>query len=103
MMQYRSLGHSGIIVPELILGSWLTIGNGISEKEGFSLMDAALEHGINFFDTADVYNKGGAETQIGNWLKTKSRSQVMVATKAFGQMSDSRAHRGQSIRRQALL
>jgi aryl-alcohol dehydrogenase-like predicted oxidoreductase len=98
MMQYRSLGHSGIIVPELILGSWLTIGNGISEKEGFSLMDAALDQGINFFDTADVYNKGGAETQIGIWLKTKSRSQVMIATKAFGQMSDSPLDQGLSLR-----
>ncbi len=65
------------------------------ERESHRILDHAFEHGVNFLDTADVYsnwverNRGGeSETIIGKWLKTKSRSELVLATKARGRMWD---------------
>ena len=91
-MEYRKLGRTGLKVSALCLGT-MTFGWSADEPTSFKIMDAALEGGINFFDTADVYsrwigsNKGGeSETIIGSWLKHKSRHDVIIATKVRGRM-----------------
>ncbi len=93
-MEYRKLGRTGLKVSELCLGS-MTFGWGADEPTSDTIMDRAFDVGINFLDTADVYsrwiegNDGGvAETWIGNWLKTKDRRQVVIATKVRAPMWD---------------
>lgn len=91
-MEYRRLGKTGLKVSELCLGT-MTFGWTSDEKNAYQVFDAAFDAGINFIDTADVYsrwapnNPGGvAETYIGNWLKKKSRDQIVLATKVRGRM-----------------
>ncbi|WP_257450280.1 aldo/keto reductase [Archangium lipolyticum] len=91
-MEYRKLGHSGLKVSSLCLGT-MTFGEadensflhqvGSDEKTSFAIMDRALEAGINFWDTADVYgNDGLTERVIGNWFaQSQKRNQVVLATK----------------------
>jgi len=97
-MEYRQLGHSGLHLSEISLGSWLTYGNATSDKTAFKCLDRAVELGINFLDTADIYNRGGAEKVIGKWLKENDRSHVIIGTKAFFPMSDHPLDRGLSAR-----
>jgi aryl-alcohol dehydrogenase-like predicted oxidoreductase len=80
-MKYRNLGKSGLKVSEIGLGT-LEFGRRLSEKESISIIDHALDSGINFIDTADVYNDGRAEEYVGRAIKGK-RSKVIIATK-FG-------------------
>lgn len=91
-MLYRKLGRTGLKVSSLCLGT-MTFGWSADVKTSHAILDAALDHGINFFDTADIYsfwvdgNQGGeSETIIGEWLKTKDRRQVVIATKVRGAM-----------------
>ncbi|MGF7046704.1 aryl-alcohol dehydrogenase-like predicted oxidoreductase [Paenibacillus sp. DS2015] len=92
-MQYTSLGKSGMKVSKLCLGT-MNFGPHTDEKEAFRMMDAALDAGINFFDTADVYgwgeNSGLTEEIIGRWFKQGGgrREKVVLATKVYGSMSD---------------
>jgi aryl-alcohol dehydrogenase-like predicted oxidoreductase len=93
-MQYSNLGRTGLKVSRLCLGT-MTIGWSADEQTSFEIMDTALDSGINFFDTADIYsswiagNKGGeSETIIGNWLKHQPRREVIIATKVRGRMWD---------------
>ncbi len=104
-MEYRKLGRTGLKVSELCLGT-MTFGWTSDEKNAYAVFDAALDGGINFIDTADVYsrwapgNAGGvAETYLGKWISTKPRDQIILATKVRGKMGDgpndeglSRAH-----------
>ena len=87
-MQLRTLGRSALQVPPLCLGGNV-FGWTADEATSFSILDAAVETGLNFIDTADVYSvwipghRGGeSETVIGNWLKRSGkRSKVVIATK----------------------
>jgi aryl-alcohol dehydrogenase-like predicted oxidoreductase len=91
-MQYRPLGNSGLKVPVLCLGA-MTFGEaddksfmhkvGCDEKTSFAIMSRALERGVGFIDTADVYGQDGlSERVVGAWLKeTKNRDRVVLATK----------------------
>lgn len=97
-MEYRTLGKSGLQISEISLGSWLTIGFGVEEKEAFTCLDKALEHGVNFLDTADVYNRGEAENTLGKYLKTIPRKHIIIGTKVFGRMSDHHLDQGLSHR-----
>ncbi len=58
-MQYRRLGNTGLKVSEISLGSWLTYGGYVEEEKAIASIDKAYELGINFFDTANVYMRGG--------------------------------------------
>lgn len=84
-MIYNKLGNSGLQISALSLGSWLTfskqIGNNIAEE----LMTIAYEAGINFFDNAEVYARGGSETVMGEILKKKKwdRTSYIVSSKVF--------------------
>jgi aryl-alcohol dehydrogenase-like predicted oxidoreductase len=60
-MKYRRLGNCGAKVSIIGLGSWLTLGGAVEEKTGKKLIRIALDSGINFFDSADVYALGKAE------------------------------------------
>lgn len=62
---------------------------GSTEAESIKIADAAVELGINFFDTADVYGRGSSETILGKWMKLKkNRDSLVIATKCHGKMSD---------------
>jgi aryl-alcohol dehydrogenase-like predicted oxidoreductase len=91
-MEYRSLGNSGLKVPVLCLGA-MTFGEaddksfmhkvGCDEKTSFTIMSRALERGVGFIDTADVYGQDGlSERIVGAWMtETRNRDRVVIATK----------------------
>ncbi len=84
-MEYRRLGKSGLQVSALSLGSWLTFGKQIDDKLSDELMSTAYEHGINFFDNAEIYASGESERVMGKILKKKkwARSSYCVSSKVF--------------------
>ncbi len=81
-MDYRTLGNSGAIVSELTLGT-MTFGAEADELASHAILDAFVEHGGTFIDTADVYSSGLSETIIGHWLATHplEAKQMVIATK----------------------
>jgi aryl-alcohol dehydrogenase-like predicted oxidoreductase len=87
-MKYRKLGASDLEVSEISLGSWLTYGVGVELDKARACVDAAFDLGINFIDTANVYGRGAAETVLGELLAGRPRDSYVLATKVFGQMSD---------------
>ena len=95
-MRYRNLGSSDLEVSEISLGSWLTYSGGVEADQTRACTDAAFDAGINFFDTANVYGRGAAETAWGEILSRRPRSSYILATKVWGQMSDDPADRGLS-------
>jgi voltage-dependent potassium channel beta subunit len=82
-MHYRRLGRSGLKVSEISLGSWVTFGNQMDEKKASSLMHAAFEQGVNYFDNADVYADGLAETIMGKAIKDLPRTELVISSKVF--------------------
>ena len=88
-MDYRNLGRTGLKVSPVCLGT-MNFGPRTSEADSWSIMDRALEAGINFFDTANRY--GGTETEsiIGRWLAQggERREKIVLATKVFGAMAE---------------
>jgi aryl-alcohol dehydrogenase-like predicted oxidoreductase len=95
-MRYRKLGSSDLEVSEISLGSWLTFSGGVAFDQTRACTDAAFEAGINFFDTANVYGRGAAESAWGEILSARPRDSYVLATKVWGQMSDDPADRGLS-------
>ena len=95
-MNYRRLGSSDLEVSEISLGSWLTFAGGVGFEQTRACTDAAFEAGINFFDTANVYGRGAAESAWGEILAGRPRDSYVLATKVWGQMSDDPADRGLS-------
>jgi aryl-alcohol dehydrogenase-like predicted oxidoreductase len=106
-MRYKLFGNTGLFVSEICLGTMTFGGKGFFEKVGkvpqkdaTALVSRALEAGVNFIDTADVYSEGMAETLLGQALNDTGvkRSDVVIATKAYGRMgpgpNDAGASRG---------
>src|SRR5512146_2614322 len=88
-MEYRMLGRSGLLVSPLCLGA-MNFGGPTSEGDSFAIMRKAVDGGINFFDTANVYNRGESERIVGKFLKENNlREQVVLATKVNGRMGES--------------
>ncbi|MFI5908054.1 aldo/keto reductase family protein [Dactylosporangium sp. NPDC051541] len=87
-MRYRKLGSSDLEVSEISLGSWLTYAGGIEAEQTRACTEAAFDAGINFFDTANVYGRGAAEEAWGEILSKHPRESYILATKVWGQMSD---------------
>lgn len=91
-MKYTQLGRTGLKVSRLVLGT-MNFGPQTEEADSHAIMDAALDAGINFFDTANVYgwgeNKGRTESIIGNWFAKggERRDKVVLATKVYGNMA----------------
>jgi aryl-alcohol dehydrogenase-like predicted oxidoreductase len=92
-MQYTRLGRSGLRVSRLCLGT-MNFGQHTDEQESFRIMDRALDAGITFFDTANIYggdgSRGKTEEIIGRWLAQGGgrRERVVIATKVYGSMED---------------
>ncbi len=87
-MDYRSLGRTGVMVSELCLGC-MNFGGPTPEAESFDIIDRAIDAGINFFDTANVYSRGGSETVVGKALQRNGkRDRIVLATKVHGRMDD---------------
>ncbi len=94
-MKYKTLGNTGLFVSELCLGTmtfggkgmWANMGN-VQQEDAQALIARALEHGINFIDTADVYSGGASEEMVGQSLKNLGvrREDVVIATKVNGSM-----------------
>jgi voltage-dependent potassium channel beta subunit len=97
-MKYKNLGESGLEISVISLGSWLTYGTSIEEGIAYKCLEKAISCGVNFIDTADVYNNGGAEKVIGNFLKGIDRSHIVIGTKVFFPMSQARMDKGLSLR-----
>src|SRR3954464_4458368 len=95
-MRFRKLGSSDLEVSEISLGSWLTYSGGVEFDQTRACTDAAFEAGINFFDTANVYGRGAAETAWGEILGGRPRDSYILATKVWGEMSDDPDERGLS-------
>lgn len=95
-MKYRKLGNCGARVSVIGLGSWLTLGGTVDIKTGRSLLKAAYDGGINFFDTADVYALGNAEKFLGEGLKSFPRRNLFIASKCYWPMSENPNDRGLS-------
>ncbi|PPK62829.1 aryl-alcohol dehydrogenase-like predicted oxidoreductase [Malaciobacter marinus] len=92
-MEYRYIGNSGLRVTPICLGT-MTFGSTTTKEEAFKIMDKAYDLGINFFDTAELYpvppnakDAGITEEIVGQWIKTKPRDSIILATKVAGAAS----------------
>ncbi|MEO8232348.1 MAG: aldo/keto reductase [Ignavibacteriota bacterium] len=100
-MKYSTLGRTGLQVSKLCLGT-MNLGKLVDEKASFSILDAALDAGINFIDTANVYGginqRGKTEAIIGKWMSQDSdrRDKIVLATKVYGKMGEGVNQRGLS-------
>ncbi len=82
-MHYRRLGHSGLKVSEISLGSWVTFGSQVDEETSSDLIHTAYEAGINFFDNADMYADGRSEEVMGLAIKDLPRQALVLSSKVF--------------------
>lgn len=87
-MKYRQLGASDLRIPVVSLGSWLTYSGGVEKRQATACIHKAFDLGITFFDTANVYGRGAAESVLGEALAGLARDSYILATKVFGAMSD---------------
>jgi aryl-alcohol dehydrogenase-like predicted oxidoreductase len=92
-MEFRYIGKSGLRVSSICMGT-MTFGSSTNKEEAFKIMDKAYERGINFYDTAELYpvppkaeSTGITEKIVGEWLKTKPRDSIILATKVAGAAS----------------
>lgn len=95
-MQYRRIGHSGLAVSEIGLGSWLTLGSKLDSAASRRIVRRAFDLGVNLFDTADVYADGEAEIELGRALDGLPRRHLVLASKCFFPASDRPNDRGLS-------
>ncbi len=98
-MNYRRLGHSGLKVSTVSLGAWTTYGGSVQDKQVIrEIVDKALEGGVNFFDNADVYERGQGETFLSEILNDTGvpRHHLVLSSKVFWPMSDDVNDRGLS-------
>jgi aryl-alcohol dehydrogenase-like predicted oxidoreductase len=113
-MQYKTLGNTGLLVSQICLGTmtfagddptelsengaiWKSIGN-VGQADSDALIRAAVEGGVNFIDTADVYSEGKSETTVGKSLKNLNiaRTDIVLATKVYGRTGPGRNDVGAS-------
>ena len=87
-MFYRRVGSSGLKVSEISLGSWLTYGGYVERENAILAIEEAYDLGVNFFDTANVYEQGAAEELIGQSLAPYPRHSYVLATKMYFPMGE---------------
>jgi aryl-alcohol dehydrogenase-like predicted oxidoreductase len=94
-METRFLGRSGLQVSELCLGT-MTFGadGGTEEVTAHQILDAFVDTGGTFIDTANVYSQGMSEEIVGRWLKTRNRDDLVIATKVYGEAAPGEPTRG---------
>ena len=96
-MKYRKLGNTGLFVSEIAYGSWLTFANQVDLERADRIVRHALELGINYIDTADVYAGGKAEELLGRVLPgAAKRHDIIIATKVYFPMGEGVNNRGLS-------
>src|SRR5262245_18393941 len=95
-MRYRRLGDTGCRVSSIALGSWLTFGSSVDQERTNQCVRAAFEGAVNFFDTADVHNRGAAEEAFARALGPFRCGDYVLATKTFFPMSECVNDRGLS-------
>jgi aryl-alcohol dehydrogenase-like predicted oxidoreductase len=91
-VQKRRLGKTDLEVSELSYGTWLTVAGGVDRQQAVRCIHAALDHGINLFDTANQYGAGEAERVLGEALKPQPRDRYLIATKLFFPVGDDPDH-----------
>src|SRR6059058_5049479 len=99
-MRYRQLGLSDLQVSEISLGSWLTYGGGVERAEAEACVAKAFDVGINFFDTANVYARGGAESFLGGILASRPRDSFVLATKLYFPVNGDRGLSREQVHKQ---
>lgn len=100
-MRTRRLGNSELHVSEIAFGSWLTLAGGIGLDQAQRCIHRALDVGINFFDTANEYGRGAAESLLGHTLAEIPRDHYLIATKLFFPMSETdRGLSAEQVRKQ---
>jgi 1-deoxyxylulose-5-phosphate synthase len=95
-MRVRQLGSSDLQVSEISLGSWLTYGRGVADDVARACVNKALDVGINFIDTSNVYGRGAAEEFLGDVLSPRRRDSYVLATKLYFPMDDTGVNQGLS-------
>ena len=96
-MIYRKLGRSGTKVSLFGLGGWTTYGDSVADQSQVaSIMKRAFDEGVNFFDSADIYNRGETEKSMGKVLAEFPRHELVISSKVFWPMSDDVNDRGLS-------
>src|SRR5450755_3613150 len=93
-METRRLGHTDLTVSRICFGT-MTFGSQMDEATAHRTLDSCIDHGINFIDTANVYNRGESERITGKWLPN-NRSKVTLATKVRGKMGSASDEQGLS-------
>lgn len=89
-MKYRKVGKSGLKVSEISLGSWLTYGGTVENEMAKKCMATAIDNGINFIDSAEIYSRGEAEKVIAEFLSDENynRKDLVISSKVFWAMND---------------
>src|SRR5687768_9699476 len=96
VMEYRPLGRTGVMVSSLCLGV-MNFGGVTNAEDSDAIINRALDAGINFIDTANVYNGGESERVLGQALQQNGkRDQIVLATKVYGAMGEGLNERGAS-------
>jgi len=97
-MRYRNLGKWGVKLSTVGLGSYLTIGMHVDSATAAECVKLAFDSGINWIDTANAYNRGGAEAALGKLLKPYRRDSYVLATKVWAPMGDGPNDQGLSAK-----
>jgi aryl-alcohol dehydrogenase-like predicted oxidoreductase len=97
-MEYRHLGKWGPRVSVIGLGSYLTIGMKVGKKDSTKIVRKAIEYGVNYFDTANSYNRGLAEETLGDCLSEFPRESIFILTKVWASMGQGPNDRGLSAK-----
>lgn len=100
-MEYRTLGSSGVLVSPICLGT-MNFGGATNEKDSVRMIDMALSAGINFLDTANVYNGGESEKVVGKAIK-KKRENVILATKVYGRVAGQEGPNDENLSRHHII
>ncbi len=95
-MNYRRIGKTGLKVSEISLGAWLTYGGSVEGDTAQSIIQTAIERGVNYIDIADIYARGEAERIVGQAIKSFERTDLVLSSKLYWPMSDAITDRGLS-------
>ena len=82
-MKYRQLGNSDLHVSEISLGSWLTYGLGVDDRNAQACVDRAFDLGVNLIDTSNIYGKGAVESFLGQALSGRPRSSYTPSSRSL--------------------
>jgi voltage-dependent potassium channel beta subunit len=82
-MEYRRMGRSGLKLSAISVGAWVTFGNQIDDKTASDILHIAYDQGVNFFDNADMYAEGRAETAMGVGIKDLPRQALVLSSKVY--------------------